>query len=61
MLTAPEQSSRRICRCGHPYISHRHYRSGSECSQCLDCPRYRSALGPILRIIGKLADRGGDR
>lgn len=56
MRASPGQSSRRICLCGHPYISHRHYRSGSECSQCLDCPRYRSASGPIRRIIDKLPD-----
>jgi hypothetical protein len=61
MLTSPEQSCRGICRCGHPYVSHRHYRSGSECSQCLDCSRYRSAPGPIRRIIDKLVDPRGGR
>lgn len=42
------------CRCGHPYVAHQHYRSGSECSQCPDCPRYRSASGIIKRIIDRL-------
>jgi hypothetical protein len=32
----------RHCRCGHPRISHLHYRAGRECSyhDC-DCPRYK--------------------
>jgi hypothetical protein len=61
MLTPGRAGSRRVCRCGHPYIEHRHYRSGSECSRCLDCPRYRPAPGRIRRIIDKLADRRGHR
>ncbi len=56
-----EARSGPVCRCGHAYIAHQHYRSGSECSQCLDCPRYRPAAGPVQRIINELACRRGNR
>jgi hypothetical protein len=46
--------SRRLCRCGHPYAAHQHYRSGSECSFCPECQRYRPARGLIARITGML-------
>ena len=44
-----EASSGRVCRCGHRYSAHQHYRRGSECSQCGGCSRYRFALGSRFR------------
>lgn len=35
----------RRCRCGHGFSAHAHYRAGSECSLCSDCPHFRSAEG----------------
>jgi hypothetical protein len=49
------------CKCGHSYAAHQHYRSGSECSLCSDCPRYRPALGLLARAIEKLTRRAGTR
>jgi hypothetical protein len=56
-----EAHSRRLCRCGHPYVAHRHYRIGSECSLCLGCPRYRSAAGLFEQIMEWLTGRLGRR
>ncbi len=44
-----EASSGRVCRCGHRYSAHQHYRRGSDCSQCGGCSRYRFALGSRFR------------
>jgi Acyltransferase len=51
--------SGRPCRCGHPYIAHRHYRGGTECSLCAGCPRYRPWPGPLLRALQRLTGRVG--
>ena len=29
------------CRCGHPQDAHDHYRRGTECALCAECPRFR--------------------
>jgi hypothetical protein len=42
------------CLCGHPYVAHQHYRSGSECSFCSDCTRYRTGRVGIVRIVALL-------
>jgi hypothetical protein len=34
----------RICRCGHERAAHEHYRAGSDCALCADCPRFRARL-----------------
>ena len=49
----------RICRCGHTHAAHLHYRSGSECSLCPDCPRYRFTLGLVARAADLLTRRSG--
>ena len=49
--------SGRLCRCGHVYAAHEHYRPGTECSLCADCPRYRSASGLGALIAGLLTRR----
>jgi hypothetical protein len=49
------------CKCGHAHAAHQHYRSGSECSVCSDCPRYRPALGLLARAIEKLTRRADTR
>jgi hypothetical protein len=46
--------SRHLCRCGHAYAAHEHYRSGSDCSSCLECQHYRPARGLIPRMTGML-------
>ena len=51
----------RICRCGHFHAAHLHYRSGSECSLCSDCPRYRSASGLVARALHLLTRHSGAR
>jgi hypothetical protein len=35
-------------------MAHQHYRRGSECSLCEQCPRYRPAGHPLTRIAGLL-------
>jgi hypothetical protein len=37
-----DRSNRPCGRCGHPYAAHQHYRCGTDCSLCSDCPCYRS-------------------
>jgi len=44
------------CLCGHPYVAHQHYRSGSECSFCSDCTRYRTGRVGIVRIVALLTN-----
>lgn len=56
---SPNTRSDRLCRCGHSYAAHQHYRSGSECSLCSECPRYRSMLGLAVRFIDMLTGRSG--
>lgn len=56
---SPNPGSDRPCRCGHAYVAHQHYRSGSECSICSECPRFRPAPGLVARIIGMLTGRPG--
>ena len=51
----------RTCRCGHFHAAHLHYRSGSECSLCSDCPRYRSASGLVARAVDLLTRHSGTR
>jgi hypothetical protein len=31
------------CGCGHPYVAHEHYRTGTECVMCEPnkCPKFR--------------------
>ena len=53
-----ETKSGHLCRCGHPYVAHQHYRSGSECSQCPDCRHFRSTSGIIKQIIDRLTKFG---
>ena len=57
---------RPICRCGHPYAAHEHYRAGTDCGLCPTghCPRYRpagmaGALQALPRAIGKAVGRTG--
>jgi hypothetical protein len=38
------------CRCGHPRTAHQHYRGGTECALCIECPRYRSAGRLLWRL-----------
>jgi hypothetical protein len=38
------------CRCGHKPNAHQHFRGGTECSLCLDCPRFRTAQGRFRRL-----------
>ena len=49
----------RLCICGHPYTAHQHYRRGTECSLCPDCPRWRPGLGHIMRVVKRLMGRSG--
>ena len=56
---SPDPGSDRPCRCGHAYVAHQHYRSGSECSLCPECPRFRPALGLVARMIAVLTGRPG--
>jgi hypothetical protein len=51
-LMPEDAKSARICHCRHPYAAHQHYRSGSECSLCSGCPRYRPAFGIIQLLAG---------
>ena len=51
----------RACTCGHPYAAHQHYRSGSECSICSDCHRYRSGGGLVARVIKMMTGRADTR
>lgn len=41
---------RRACSCGHGKDTHRHYRSGSDCSVCA-CGRFRRSI--IARLVGR--------
>lgn len=50
-VLSPNSGSDRLCRCGHAYVAHEHYRSGSECSLCSECPRFRPAHGLVARIM----------
>ena len=52
---------RRVCQCGHSRAAHQHYRSGSECSLCSDCPRYRASLPSVTRLITWMAKRRAGR
>ena len=36
--------------CGDSYSAHQHYRSGTECAQCL-CPQYRETMTPIQYVM----------
>ena len=45
----------RLCTCGHAYTAHRHYRRGTECSLCPDCPRWRRSPGVIIRAVKRLS------
>jgi hypothetical protein len=45
----------RLCTCGHSYTAHRHYRRGTECSLCPDCPRWRRSPGVIIRAVKRLS------
>jgi hypothetical protein len=52
----------RLCTCGHPYPAHQHYRHGTECSLCPDCPHWRPArtsLRQIIRLVKKPIRRSG--
>jgi hypothetical protein len=44
----------RLCACGHPYLAHQHYRRGTECSLCPDCPRWRRSPRVITRATKRL-------
>jgi len=45
---APNEANEPFCRCGHPLIAHKHYRAGTECALCLDCPQFRVGDPPGL-------------
>lgn len=32
-----------FCQCGHERTAHKHYRKGSDCALCGECPQYRPA------------------
>ncbi len=46
-----------MCRCGHPQHAHEHYRAGSECALCADCPRFRPSAGLLRRFAAGVARR----
>jgi hypothetical protein len=47
VISMTEQQA--LCRCGHSYRVHQHYRAGSDCSSC-ECVRFRRArLVQLLR------------
>ena len=37
-----------VCRCGHPRDAHEHYRRGTECALCVECPRFRPSAPAAL-------------
>ena len=43
------------CRCGHERGAHLHFRRGTECSLCVECPRYRPVGGLLGRLRAWLA------
>ena len=36
--------------CGDPYSAHQHYRSGTDCAECL-CPQYRATTTRTQAVI----------
>jgi hypothetical protein len=52
----PEKANDAVCRCGHGRLAHEHYRAGTECALCLDCPRFRPATG-LWRLVAILLRR----
>jgi len=53
----PEETGGAVCRCGHPRDAHEHYRSGTECAVCAECPGFRPPAGPLRRFAARLARR----
>ena len=49
-----EKTPPHLCICGHPHSAHQHYRRGTECSLCADCPRWRPRLGRMMRVFKRL-------
>jgi hypothetical protein len=49
-----DEDGNAVCRCGHRRHAHEHYRSGTECALCPDCPRFRLAPGLAGRLAATL-------
>lgn len=46
----------KLCMCGHPELSHLHYRSGTDCGTCgRSCARYRTPAAALAWILGTFA------
>jgi hypothetical protein len=39
-----------LCRCGHDYDTHQHYRSGNECALC-ECPHWSPPRWLLRRLL----------
>lgn len=42
-----QQQQTRTCTCGHPELSHEHYRAGTDCGAC-DCTQFQAPRGNPL-------------
>jgi hypothetical protein len=47
----PDETSDALCRCGHERLAHEHYRAGTECALCPDCPRFRPVVSVGQRLV----------
>jgi hypothetical protein len=50
-----------VCRCGHARVAHEHYRAGTQCALCIDCPRFRPSGGTLRRLAAGLLRRASPR
>jgi hypothetical protein len=53
----PDEAVGAVCRCGHARDAHEHYRRGTECALCVDCPRFRPSGGLLRRLAAGLLRR----